>query len=92
MSVLPTREEDALTPRDVHTVLNGTISADNVRTILSRLKGSKAVAAFDGKYWRIPPPPHHDAENAVVVDDDWDIDALIGAPPPPPQSDDDLSK
>ena len=89
-SVLPTSEGAALTPREVHQAVNGTISADNVRTILKRLKdatGSDVSVTADGRYWRVPPPP---SDGGFVVDDD-EIDSIIGTPrQQPPAFDDDL--
>lgn len=57
LDALPTDGAGAMTPREVYTRLqaNGVaISADNVRTILSRLKKDEeaGVRVTDGRYWR----------------------------------------
>jgi hypothetical protein len=97
LKALPEREEDAMTPREVHQAIQtsgASISADNVRTILSRLKGS-SVAGNEGRYWRAPPsprvPPQKANGDGFDVDDD-EIDNLIGSRRPQPAAfdDDDL--
>lgn len=97
LAALPNREPEALMPKEVHQALvdSGvtTISADNVRTILSRcLKGDNPlVLARDGRYWRNDPDaqrPPAPARRALSPDDVDDFEPLIGKPKGP--FDDDL--
>lgn len=66
LNILPRTEEEANTPMEVLAALQKagvTISADNVRTILSRLKKAETIRVSGGRYW-------HPAQD---VEDDFDI-------------------
>jgi hypothetical protein len=49
---LPFYEEQGKAPREISAELTG-VSAENVRTILSRLVAQGKAATRDGRYWRI---------------------------------------
>jgi len=54
LNAVPTRETDAMTPAEIHALLDAAghkITADNVRTILSRNR--EAFASNLGRYWRL---------------------------------------
>jgi hypothetical protein len=88
LKILPVREAEAKTPREVHQALTDAgvtnISADNVRTILSRLKKDELlpVRVTLGRYWRAgngsePMSAIYDAE-----DDFEDLTAYDAEPAP----------
>lgn len=88
LKILPENQEQAKSPREVHHLLVAsgvtTISAVNVRTILSRLRKDEdvPVQSEDGRYWLEPEPS-----------DDDDFEGLVGAPlvrRPVPAFDEDL--
>jgi hypothetical protein len=82
--VLPTKESSALAPRQIHHWLeeaNAGISADNVRTILLRLKKRPDVKVTEeGRYWRIPPNPA--PQPAAQDDEEADEFAVVRRPQP----------
>lgn len=100
LAALSNREAEALAPKEVHQALvDGgvtTISADNVRTILSRcLKGENPlVLSRDGRYWRNDPDvqvrPAQPRRN-VSLDDDDSFDSLPTRSRSPSPFDDDDS-
>lgn len=80
LKVMPTTSAEAKTPRDVHQLLVASgvtnISAENVRTILSRLRKEEVIQVSDGRYWRTPKDGADDEDDA---DDDEDgFEYLLG--------------
>lgn len=97
LRVIPVNVEKALTPREVHQALEAagsSIKADNVRTILLRLKNAKTVFVTDaGKYWRNEQGGAGDFNGYTDFDDLDDLPGTAVSGPPRPQPidfDDDL--
>jgi hypothetical protein len=92
LKLLPAIEAEGMTPREIYGSLQeagATISADNVRTILSRLRKEELIQTNAGRYWRLaeddtdpfglddfdelPPLP----VRKTVPDHDYDFDSEV---------------
>ncbi len=97
LAKLAASEAEAKAPKEVHSELTAdgfNISADNVRTILSRLakpdaSGRAAVYSKDSRYWRND-DAYHNGDSRASADMDDDIYDFAPTSRPQPIFDDDL--
>jgi len=77
LEIVPSEMRYAISPKEVHQRLTSDgsdISADNVRTVLSRLKLAGCVQGIEGRYWKVTSsaPETEDNERRSPHDEEAD--------------------